>query len=154
MKVLEPSRAQYRKVKDKIKTCQFCDPENLQAQSVKSLEGEHWLVIANKYPYLDGNLMLVPKRHVCQVEDLNDQEKAEFFTIFAKSKKALADLFATESFNFGINVGKFSGCSIAHLHWQLIPRRKYTQNCTNIIHDLHVITMDYQELIDKLKTEK
>lgn len=154
MNVLEPSRAQYRKNKDKVKICQFCDPEVLAEQEVKTLAGKYWRVIANRYPYMDGNVMLAPLRHICQLEEMTADEKNEFFEILFKSKKALAAIFETDSFNCGINIGEHSGCSINHLHWQLIPRRKYTQNCTNIIHDLHIITMDYKELIDKLDNPK
>ncbi|MCX6740388.1 MAG: HIT domain-containing protein [Candidatus Parcubacteria bacterium] len=154
MKVLEKGRAQYRKIKNKIKTCSFCDPKVIKQQSVKSLEGKYWLVFANKYPYLDGNLMLIPKRHICQLEDLNTEEQSEFFKLLEKSKKALGRLFETDSFNCGINIGQYSGCSIAHIHWQLLPRRKYTQNACNIIHDLHIITMDHHELIKKLNRIK
>lgn len=150
MKVYEKNRAAYRKIKGSMPSCIFCDPENIEEQSVKKLEGTHWYVFTNKYPYIDGNLMLVPKRHVEQVEDLNAEERSEFFEIYKKAKDVLGKLFETESFNCGINIGPESGCSIPHIHWQMLPRRKHNSNCTNIIHDIHIITMDYKDLINEI----
>jgi len=152
MKIYDSKRAKYRKSISKTKSCQFCDTGNIKNQQCQSLSGEFWIVMVNKYPYMDGNLMIIPKRHVCDIEKLNGNEKTEFFDVLEKTKKKLEEIFKTKDFNIGLNIGKLSGASIKHIHWQIIPRKAKIQNSTNIFADIEVITispLELKKLIDK-----
>jgi ATP adenylyltransferase len=146
MKVYEPSRLAYRKKIGTVKKCQFCDLLNIKSQICESLSGKYWRVVANKYPYMDGNLMIVPKRHFRDIEDMNKEERNEFFEIIVKTKKKLSKIFKTNDFNIGLNLGKKAGASIEHLHWQIIPRKDKIINASNIFADLYVITVSPQKL--------
>ena len=153
MKVLDSSRGVYiKKVNKGIKKCVFCDPKVIKEQECKSLAGKYWRVLVNKYPYLDGNLMVIPKRHFVNLEDMNEQEKSEFFEVLAKAKKRLGKIFNTQYFNIGINIGKAAGTSIDHLHWQIIPRDpKAFSNAANIFADLYVIKISPKELKKRIE---
>lgn len=146
MNVYEPSRLAYRKKIKAVKKCQFCDSSNIKNQICKSLSGKYWRVVANKYPYMDGNLMIIPKRHFKNLEDMNESEQKEFFEILIKTKAKLSKIFETKDFNVGLNLGKRAGASIDHLHWQIIPRKDKIINSSNIFADLHIITISPQKL--------
>lgn len=151
MKVYDPKRAAYRKKSHQVAGCEFCHFENIQEQECRSLSGDFWWVVVNKYPYMDGNLMMISKRHIEDMGDLSQEEQREFFDVLEKTKRKLQEIFRTTSFNIGINIGKFSGASIKHMHWQIIPRQKKIQNATNIFGDIHVMTvspMDLRKVID------
>ncbi len=147
MKVFEPNRAKYRKNNDKKIICQFCDLKNIKNQECKKLSGKYWLVFISKYPYMDGNLMIIPKRHIEDTSELSEEEKIEFFEILEKVKDKLGKIFKTNEFNIWLNLGKNSGCSISHLHWQIIPRKFKIENAANIFGDIHILTV----LPEKLK---
>jgi diadenosine tetraphosphate (Ap4A) HIT family hydrolase len=153
MRVLEKKRRKYWKRK-RGKVCEFCDIKALKGQLIKKLEGKYWYVLAAKYPYLDGNVIIIPKRHVEQTRDLNENECLEFFDILNKAQKVLAKVFKTNSFNIAINIGPESGASIKHLHWQLVPRVKMNPNAQAIFNDFHFVTLDYKDLIKRINKVK
>lgn len=152
MKVYEPSRLAYRKKIGAVKKCQFCDSSNIKNQICKKLSGKYWQVITNKYPYMDGNLMIISKRHIEDLEEMNEAEQKEFFEILVIAKKKLSRIFKTKDFNVGLNIGKGAGASIGHLHWQIIPRKNKILNASNIFADLYVITISPRKLKKLIET--
>jgi diadenosine tetraphosphate (Ap4A) HIT family hydrolase len=154
MKVLDSRRAKYiKRVNCGVKRCIFCDPKVIKDQECKSLTGKYWRVMVNKYPYLDGNLMIIPKRHFTNLEEMNKAERDDFFDVLIKAKKKIGKIFRTQDFNIGLNLGKAAGTSIDHLHWQIIPRDpKAFFNSANIFGDLYVIKIspnDLKKMIEK-----
>lgn len=150
MNVLEPNRNAYRKTLNNLSPipCVFCSPDIIEKQQCPSLSGMHWFVIANKYPYLDGNLLIIPRRHITDTQEMSTDEKKEWFQIIEKTKKRLSEIFQTSSFNISINIGEYSGQSITHLHWQILPRLKQRPpNALNIFADLHIISISPEELV-------
>jgi diadenosine tetraphosphate (Ap4A) HIT family hydrolase len=152
MRVLEPKRARYRARIGTYRSCQFCSKRVIRDQEIKALETGFWRVLACKYPYLDGNLIIVPKRHVEHTQDLTPDEWADFSNALRGSQKALTKLFRTTSFNIGMNIGPESGSSVKHLHWMLLPRpKKLNYGALDTFNDFHIVSMDYKALIKKLQ---
>jgi diadenosine tetraphosphate (Ap4A) HIT family hydrolase len=151
MRIYEENRGKYRTLY-KSKGCNFCDAVILKDQEVKQLKGKYWRVLACKYPYMDGNLMIVPRRHVTQTEKLTTGEWAEFSEVLIKTQKLLGDLFKTKSFNIMLQLGPNSGGSVRHLHWMIIPRpKKKNLSGWNIFENFYFVTLSYKELINKIK---
>lgn len=153
-RVYDLKRSAYRKTLNKVNSsCVFCDANIIKTQSCSKLEGKYWRVFVNKYPYMDGNLMIVPKRHLESIEDLNKDEKEDFFEVLNYTKKILGKIFKTKSFNVSLNLGENSGGSIRHLHWQIIPRsRKENPNSINIFSDIYIITISPMDLKKKIES--
>ncbi len=154
MKIFQKSRREKFAKHDYGKpiACIFCDDQVIEDQGVKKLFTDKWLVIANKYPYLDGNLMLIPRRHVENTDDLTQEEWDDFSKVLKNTKDALGKLFDTTSFNIALNLGENSGASIEHLHWQILPRpKKFNPNVLTVVNDFHFVTMDAKELKEKLE---
>lgn len=152
MRTLDKNRAKYTRKIGKFKICELCNPKNIKKQECTSLSGKHWRVFVNKYPYLDGNLMIISKRHIKDIEDLTKNEWEELHIIFGKTKKVLKKIFKTNDFNVGLNIGKNAGSSLEHMHWQIIPRKYGPVNWANIFADLHVIKIspwELKKIIDK-----
>lgn len=106
----------------------------------------------NKFPYMDGNVMLVPIRHIGRNEDVSKKEWEEFGAMLSRVQKVLGDIFQTDSFNVGLNVGSESGASIEHLHWQIIPRKFKNITVMNTFADLYIVATTPEEtkkLIDE-----
>jgi ATP adenylyltransferase len=99
-------------------------------------EFKYTFFMFNRYPYLPGHIMLVPKRIVSCVSDLNSEEKMELINNIALGQDllytALHDTLQVTSTNVGINTGPDSGASIpGHLHVHIVPRR---HRDTNFMH--------------------
>lgn len=119
----------------------------------KGLAGKHWKVLVNRFPYMDGNVMIVSSRHLEKVEDIKSEEWQEFGLVLQKTQQILGKIFKTESFNVALNVGLESGASIPHIHWQVVPRKFKNITAMNTFADLYVVAMTPEEtkrLIDKL----
>ncbi|MDF1496480.1 MAG: HIT domain-containing protein [Patescibacteria group bacterium] len=158
MRIYEESRGKYRTTR-KSAGCDFCDKEVIRDQQVKQLEGEYWRVFACKYPYMDGNLMIMPKRHIKDVDKFTSAEWEEFGEVLIKTKHLLGHLFKTKSFNVMLQIGPNSGGSIRHLHWMIIPRpKKKNLSGWNIYNNFYFVTLSYKELLKKIdnhyKTKK
>lgn len=149
MRILEKRRTGYKRTYRDKHACDFCDASVLRDQEVKVLRGEHWMVLACKYPYLNGNLMILPKRHVTHTDKLNAQEWAEFPKVLLATQKILGDLFKTKSFNIALNLGPNSGGTIRHIHWMIVPRpKKLNPAAFNVLHGFYLVQMDHKQLID------
>lgn len=154
MRIYNPERAKYRKRLVRRKSCFFCDAKVVNEQLCDRFSSVHWLVLVNRYPYLNGNVMLVPKRHVIRLEDITSEEWGEFPVTLLEVQRVLGKKFRTESFNVGLNIGPDSGASVAHLHWQIIPRHRKNHTAVGMFADIHVITTSPAELKRMLSKKK
>jgi ATP adenylyltransferase len=80
-------------------------------------------VVLNKFPYNPGHVVVVPDRHVGDLEDLTDDEHADLQALLVRAERALKASGEPHGFNIGLNLGAVAGAGIPeHLHWHLIPR--------------------------------
>ncbi|MGB2791232.1 MAG: DUF4931 domain-containing protein [Candidatus Moraniibacteriota bacterium] len=145
MRILDPNRAQYtRSFRDKNRgACVFCKKD--ETLEIHSLKNKYWRIIANRFPYMDGNVMLIPNRHIETLEEITATEWRHFSQLLLKTKRTLEKVFKTESFNIGMNLGPESGASIAHIHWQIIPRTFKNITVMNTLADLHIVSIPPEE---------
>lgn len=151
MRTLDPYRKNYIKRIASQEHCEFCAEEVIQNQECKTLRTEYWRVIVALYPYLDGNVMIIPRRHITDTSELTENEWQDFHSALEGAKKRLGEIFSATSFNIGLNLGEYSGRSISHIHWQLIPRaRVRNTNALEIFSELQVISTSPQDLQKKI----
>jgi ATP adenylyltransferase len=80
-------------------------------------------VVLNKFPYNPGHVMVVPTRHVGDIEDVTDEELLDLQRLLRKSVAALREEMAPHGFNVGLNLGGIAGAGLPdHLHWHVVPR--------------------------------
>lgn len=143
MRILDKKRSKYKRSFSDGMSCIFCEKRDLL--ECPSLSGKFWSVIVNKFPYMDGNVMIVPNRHVEDIEQIRSDEWKDFGLILTKTKKVLGEIFEVDSFNVGLNMGPQSGASIAHLHWQVVPRKFKNITAMNVFADLHIVAVSPEE---------
>jgi ATP adenylyltransferase len=79
--------------------------------------------VLNLHPYNPGHLMVVPYRHVAELEDLTPAESAELMDFTQRAVRAMKKVAAPHAFNVGLNLGAVAGGSLAdHLHQHVVPR--------------------------------
>lgn len=102
--------------------CIFCEEKD-KIQEIRMCH-EHWYVKYDKYPVVEGHLLLIPKRHAETYFDLNQAEKDELIKVIDDAKEALDMLYEPDGYNIGINCGEDAGQTVMHCHIHLIPRYK------------------------------
>jgi ATP adenylyltransferase len=101
----------------------FCDALESGNDPLLAWTGERAFIILNKFPYNNGHLMVVPKRHVARLADLDPGELLEIMSLSQAAEQALGAIYVPHGFNLGINLGRSAGAGIAdHLHVHMVPR--------------------------------
>lgn len=155
MRILDRNRKKYKRTFVSDGGCIFCSKK--EVLDCPSLKSEYWQIFANKFPYMDGNVMIVPIRHIEKIRDITNEEWIDFGKVLTQTQEVLGDIFEAESFNIGLNVGLESGASIPHLHWQIIPRRFKNITVMNTFADLYIVAISGEEitkLIEEYMSEK
>lgn len=102
-------------------------------------ERNSFFVTLNLFPYNPGHLMIAPKRHIETIEDLNDEEVLDCHHLQIMSIKVLRLMYNPQGFNLGYNMGQFSGASIAHLHFHIVPRYSSEVGFMDVINGARII---------------
>src|SRR3954447_3691294 len=71
--------------------------------------GDHCAALLNAYPYTSGHLMVLPRRHVGQLEDVVGDEGAELWATVRAGVVALKQAYRPEGINMGANLGRAAG---------------------------------------------
>ncbi|MBI2082898.1 MAG: HIT domain-containing protein [Deltaproteobacteria bacterium] len=154
MKVIwAPWRIEYLKAK-KEKGCVLCKRSRgkQDQQSYILHRGKKNFVILNRYPYINGHLMVVPYRHTARFEDLREDEMAEHHQLIRKSVLVLKKAFKPHGFNIGMNIGQAGGAGIAeHLHMHVVPRWPADTGCMPVLADTRSLPQYLQDTYKILK---
>lgn len=138
------------------KGCIFCN--RLKSKdSVKNLilyRGKRTFVMLNKFPYNSGHTMIVPYRHVGQIEKLTAEESVEFFELTRMTVAVTKTVLKPGSLNLGMNLGRVSGAGIpGHVHMHVVPRWQGDTNFMPVIGKTHVLSVPLELVYDALKAE-
>ena len=153
--IYAPMRNKYfdekRKNSHNKEECIFCNYKKQKELVV--LEGNTAIIMANKFPYNFGHLMVIPKRHVENIEDLNKDEDKDVMLLIKRAVKFLKTAFNPIGFNIGLNIGNNSGRSIKHLHFHIIPRYDGDTGFMDIIGKTKILSKTPQEMVKELKSK-
>jgi bis(5'-adenosyl)-triphosphatase len=99
--------------------CPFCD-KNIQDSCF--FEGNGFLAIYNIAPVLPGHSLIIPRRHIKSIFELNEEELYHMVSFSRKVISVLKTAFNTGAFDWTIQEGKEAGQTIEHLHMHIMPR--------------------------------
>ncbi len=81
------------------------------------------VVLLNAYPYTSGHLLVMPVRHVGDLEALDGGESAALWSATTDAVRAVKAAYAPGGVNLGANLGKAAGAGVpGHLHLHCLPR--------------------------------
>jgi len=113
--------------------------------------GEFTITVLNLYPYNNGHLMIIPKRHTNDFSGLSKEELAESFQKLQEAESALTKVLNPQGFNIGANIGRVAGAGIEdHIHFHIVPRWNGDSNFMPVIGEVKVISQDLKETKIKL----
>ncbi len=130
-----PYRMAYVRSNTTADGCPFCRiPAGPDEDSLVVARGEHAYAVLNLHPYNPGHLMVLPFRHVAELEDLTHDESGELMAMTQQAIRAIRRVSSPHAFNVGINLGGAAGGSLAdHLHQHVVPRWSGDANFITVI---------------------
>lgn len=125
----------------KQKGCIFCKKpaENRDKQNLILYRGRHAFVMMNRFPYNNGHLMVVPKRHCTDLNQLNGKEFEDLFFQLKFSTQVLKTTLHPHGFNIGINIGAVAGAGEEHIHFHIVPRWTGDTNFMPVLGETKII---------------
>ena len=68
-------------------------------------------VILNLFPYNNGHVMVVPRRHIATLGEATAEELGELMTLVRDAERVLTAAYQPHGINVGLNLGRAAVCS-------------------------------------------
>ncbi|MBF0484507.1 MAG: HIT domain-containing protein [Candidatus Omnitrophica bacterium] len=121
--------------------------EKTDAKNFIVTRSKHCFVVLNLYPYNNGHLLIMPKRHVSDLEKMTKIEKEEMYGLLESFKSILDEVLVPGGYNIGINLGHIAGAGVpGHLHIHIVPRWRGDVNFMPVISGTKVISQSLKTL--------
>jgi ATP adenylyltransferase len=137
-----PWRYAYITGAEKTSGCVFCDlvRENDAKKALIVHRGAHCFVVLNRFPYTSGHVMIVPYRHLDELQKLPLEAAHEMMDLSQKSEQVLRKLYRPDGVNLGMNIGAAAGAGIAgHIHMHALPRWVADANFMSVVGETRVL---------------
>ena len=110
------------------------------------------VAILNLYPYTSGHLMVMPTRHVGEIEALTSDESRAVWDGAADAVRALKAAYRPEALNLGANLGRAAGAGVpGHFHIHVVPRWNGDTNFMTTVADTRVLPETLSASASKLQ---
>ncbi len=102
--------------------CVFCSETALKFE--KFYEDKHFIAVYNIRPVVKGHCLVIPKRHVESLLELDENERKDFISFSNKATFVALKYANANDFDFLLQMGENAGQSIKHLHFHILPRKR------------------------------
>jgi ATP adenylyltransferase len=138
-------------LEDRCVFCALLDEGDPDGERILRQDRPPFAALA-KYPYAPGHVLVLPTRHVADIEDLTAEEHAAVATLIRASVHVLRAVSEPHGFNIGLNLGRVAGAGIPeHLHWHVVPRWSGDTNFMPVISGTRVLPELLDETYAKLR---
>jgi ATP adenylyltransferase len=122
---------------------------------VKSLivhRGQHCFVILNAYPYTSGHSMVVPYKHIDELQKLSAPAAQEMMALTQQLEGILRELYRPDGLNLGMNLGQAAGAGVAgHIHMHILPRWVADANFASVIAETRLLPEDLETTYSRIR---
>jgi ATP adenylyltransferase len=130
--------------------CRLAEATDRKAALVLEVT-DQTLTVMNLYPYGSGHLLVAPRRHVGELEALDDAEATAFVLAQQRAIRALKAAYSPDGLNLGANLGRAAGAGIPqHVHVHVLPRWSGDTNFMTAVAEVRVLPEDLATGYDKL----
>lgn len=133
--------------------CLFCPRihQDRDAENLIVFRTSLMAVFMNKFPYNNGHLLVMPLRHVGEMDALTDEELFALMDVTRLARRALQAVMKPHGYNIGLNLGKVAGAGVPdHLHIHIVPRWEGDTNFMPVLADTKVMPEHLRVTRDKL----
>jgi ATP adenylyltransferase len=145
-----PWRMQYILAPKDKSRCVFCEaveaPEGALRERRVLVVCEHAAVLLNTYPFNASHLLVIPRAHVSDLEELSPEQHTALWDLTRQSLSRLRAAVQPQGVNLGMNLGPVAGAGIAdHAHVHLVPRWLGDTNFMPVVAEVHVMPQHLDE---------
>lgn len=101
-----------------MENCIFCNRENLTTDIV--YEDELVMAFMDIAPINEGHVLLIPKKHYLDVDEIPDATLSHLMIISKKIVAALKEIYKPDGYSIMQNGGMFN--DVGHYHLHIFPR--------------------------------
>ncbi len=102
--------------------CVFCKIINKEFDANIVYEDEHIIAFLDKFPSSLGHTLIVPKKHVSNIFELDKETGAKIFQKAIDISNAMKNVLGIENINILQNNGSLASQTVFHFHMHIIPR--------------------------------
>jgi ATP adenylyltransferase len=152
-----PWRMEFISAKKKPEGCIFCvfpaqEGEAFDRENLIVARSPHSFVILNRYPYNNGHLMVVPRRHTPMLDALTPAEWMDLNDLLRGAVDVVREGYSPEGYNIGMNLGHVAGAGIAdHLHYHVVPRWGGDTNFMPVLTETKVMVEHLSHSYEKVR---
>jgi ATP adenylyltransferase len=136
--------------------CFFCDAGTCSDEKecrdrLVLWRSPHSVVLINRFPYTNGHLLIAPRAHKAEMEQLSADELTDLQVQTVKSLGVLRQAISPQGFNIGVNIGRCAGAGVpGHLHQHVVPRWGGDTNFMSVVGEVRVVPQALSQLYDEL----
>ena len=145
-----PWRMEYI-LSEKEDQCIFCEALT-QKSDLTLYRGNTTMVMMNKFPYINGHLLVSPLKHLATLDLLGKDQMGDLLMTVERSIDILKKVMNPDGFNVGLNLGRVAGAGVEeHLHFHIVPRWSGDTNALTVFADVRVIPEHIRATYNSLK---
>jgi len=109
------------------------------------------VVLLNRYPYTNGHLLVAPRTHKADFEELSPDELCDINVQTTAVLRLLKGAMSPQGFNVGINLGRAAGAGVpGHLHQHVVPRWAGDTNFMSVVGEVRIVPQAVEQLYEEL----
>ena len=110
----------YDQIWQTVGRCVFCGHDDVQKHHEIYEENGVYLTVP-AYAYVDGHLLVIPRRHVRSVKELTPAEWETMRKLFYLAKKLIREVHGVKGMQIVQKDGVSAQSTVEHLHFHCIP---------------------------------
>lgn len=111
---------EYDTIWQTVGRCVFCDHDEVQPQHEVYAENDVYMTVP-AYAYIDGHLLVIPRRHVSSVKELTPEEWETMRKMFYLAKKMIREVYGIKGMQIVQKEGRDAQSTVGHLHFHCVP---------------------------------
>ncbi|SVC19006.1 uncharacterized protein METZ01_LOCUS271860 [marine metagenome] len=117
--------------------------------SIQIDETENEIAFLDIMPCTEGHTLIVPKKEVKRLEDMEPQDTASLMVFLHRISKAVSSALGGVDYNLILNNGVQAGQEVMHVHFHIIPRLERTSRMFG--NRKNASTEELQQTADKIR---
>lgn len=110
----------YDQIWQTVGRCVFCGHDDIQKHHEIYEENDVYMTVP-AYAYIDGHLLVIPRRHVRSVKELSKKEWETMRKMFYLAKKMIRKVHGVKGMQIVQKDGVDAQSTVEHLHFHCIP---------------------------------
>jgi len=108
-------------------------------------------LMLNKYPYSASHAMVVPRRHIADLDSFETGELHDFIMLTRDASRILKKAVGAQGLNLGANLGKAAGAGLKdHFHFHIVPRWDGDHNFMPVLAKTYVLPEYLDDTYERL----